>query len=212
MHGLRPGGFSVSMNSREVGGDVVTNMWNFMLHGKNAWTPTILARHVLTTHDDYPSALAQFSNARLVNPCYFVIAAGDRTDGAVISSARENALDVWKLGQNADNHVTSRNNVQSDFFRLQTNYDHWQEVPSWDNRRQPGLNNMNALGGPEHVNFDTLYNVITAPPTKNMYTVTTSIMCPTSGNITTWVGEIQKVKNDKTFYFSYKIKNIEQIN
>jgi hypothetical protein len=53
-------------------------------------------------------------------------------EGAIITRDRLNTADVWRLG--ADNPGGAGANS---WFRLQTNYDHWEKPPASDDRRTP---------------------------------------------------------------------------
>ena len=185
---MRPGGFSVSMNSRDKGGSVVENMWQFVRYGKSAWTPTILARDLLQKGYDFEKAKSVFATTRLVNGCYYVVGDGSKPhSGAIISRERPDADDIWPIGGVSDSHPNVTIDVQPDWFRLQTNYDHWEVCPSWDNRRDPGVAHVKAIGGPQSVTWNAIHQVITAYPTKSQYTDVTSIMMPANGSIWTVV-------------------------
>merc|ERR1712014_543159 len=124
---------------------------------------------------------------RLANPVYFVVAGGEHTKGAILSRDPKGLVDAWHLYETPAKD-TQKINIQPDWFRLQTNYDHWDAVPSYDDRRSPGVAHMeqecNGTAGQA-----CLWKVITAWPTKNHHTDVTSIMCPKTGyfDVSVWM-------------------------
>jgi hypothetical protein len=80
--------------------------------------------------DSYSSAVSLFSSNTLINPIYYIVAGSAANEGAVVTRYREEEkTDVWPLNTSAANG----------WFRLVTNYDHWESDPSYDDRRTPGI-------------------------------------------------------------------------
>lgn len=90
-------------------------------------------------------------------------------------------MDVWKLSKEQD-EAKSKGGA-APFFLLQTNYDHWTQPPSYDDRRDPGIKHMDALGV-GGVGFTGLLSVMKMWPTFNHHvrhtrtTVTTAPSVP----------------------------------
>merc|ERR1712137_1200407 len=114
-------------------------------------------------------------------------------EGAIVTRDRKGAADVWHLYEKPSKD-TKGINLQADWFRLQTNYDHWQPVPSYDNRRDPGVANMKQFcnGSPD---ADCVRKVMTTWPTQNHHTDITSVMCAKTGqlDITVWTPSSESV-------------------
>lgn len=88
------------------------------------------ARDVMEQADSYSSAVSLFSSDTLINPIYYIVAGSAANEGAVVTRYREaDKTDVWPLNTSAVNG----------WFRLVTNYDHWESDPSYDDRRTPGI-------------------------------------------------------------------------
>jgi len=176
LHGMRPGGFSGQINARQTGGNVLENLAELALGAK---TPTAVLRRALEDEADFDAAVKFLSFEKLANPVYYVVAGAEHSKGAILSMDRKGAADVWNLYE-APAKDTKKVNIQPDWFRLQTNYDHWDAVPSYDDRREPGVNNMkqNCNG-----TFDQecIWKVITTWPTKNHHTDVSAVMCPSTG-------------------------------
>lgn len=69
----------------------------------------------------------------------------------------------------------------SGWYRLQTNYDHWQPVPAADDRRTPGRAMIDALGRANGTRLPSLLAVLTTPPVFNDHTDYTALLDPTLG-------------------------------
>ena len=70
---------------------------------------------------------------------------------------------------------------------LQTNYDHWEPAPSYDDRRDPGNKRMEALGQ-AGVTGKAVYGVLLQWPTFNHHTDFTAIISAADpANYVTWI-------------------------
>jgi hypothetical protein len=88
------------------------------------------ARDVMEQADSYTSAVELFSSNSLINPIYYVVAGSAPSEGAVVTRYREaEKTDVWSINTSA----------VDGWFRLVTNYDHWETDPTYDDRRTPGI-------------------------------------------------------------------------
>jgi N-acylethanolamine-hydrolysing acid amidase len=177
LHGLtQQGGFSGQINARETGGNVLENLGELVL---GARTPSHVLRRALETKADFDGALAFLSSERLANPVYYVVAGAAHRSGAILSRDRHGLVDAWHLYE-APSKDTNKTNVQPDWFRLQTNYDHWEVVPAYDDRRGPGVSHMKEDCA-DSVGQDCIWKVISTWPTKNHHTDISAVMCPKTG-------------------------------
>mmetsp|Transcript_9154 Transcript_9154/g.23745 ORF Transcript_9154/g.23745 Transcript_9154/m.23745 type:complete len:131 (-) Transcript_9154:297-689(-) len=87
---------------------------------------------------DFKSGEAMLSVGHLANQAYFIMAGANHGEGAVLTRGRTNVIDAWHLYETPAKD-TKGINKQPDWFRLQTNYDHWTPAPSYDDRRTPGV-------------------------------------------------------------------------
>eukprot|EP00443_Scrippsiella_acuminata_P023271 CAMPEP_0115187528 /NCGR_PEP_ID=MMETSP0270-20121206/10540_1 /TAXON_ID=71861 /ORGANISM="Scrippsiella trochoidea, Strain CCMP3099" /LENGTH=409 /DNA_ID=CAMNT_0002600679 /DNA_START=37 /DNA_END=1266 /DNA_ORIENTATION=+ len=182
LHGIRKGGFSVQLNARYEGGKLLPNFFEDVLRGGK--TPTHVMRRVFEDSVTFDEAEGVLSTERLVNPGYLIMAGSEHGVGAIVTRGREKADDVWHLYEDSAKD-TKGINVQPEWFRLQTNYDHWKAAPSYDDRRTPGVAHAKQFLK-DGVNEKSVLNVMTAWPTKNFHTDITSVMCPHTGFIKTW--------------------------
>jgi hypothetical protein len=80
--------------------------------------------------DSYDSAVRLFSSNSLINPIYYIVAGSAANEGAVVTRYREaDQTDIWSINTSA----------VDGWFRLITNYDHWESDPTYDDRRTPGM-------------------------------------------------------------------------
>mmetsp|Transcript_11363 Transcript_11363/g.36002 ORF Transcript_11363/g.36002 Transcript_11363/m.36002 type:complete len:231 (-) Transcript_11363:369-1061(-) len=119
------------------------------------------------------------------NQAYFIMAGANHGEGAVLTRGRTNLIDAWHLYETPAKD-TKGINKQPDWFRLQTNYDHWTPAPSYDDRRTPGVTHGSQFCK-SGVDMDCVLKVMTTWPTKNFHTDITSVMCPKTGYISTTV-------------------------
>ena len=163
--------WSISMDARGKGGKILPNIAAALL--RKSMTPTQLMRKALETIGSYSEAISPGSilnKQPMVDDAYFIIAGSLKWEGGVMSRARKNAIDYWAM-----NTTDSKG-----WYRLQTNYDHWNPVPVADDRRTPGRAHMDALG-PSKITSDSIYQVMTTEPTYNFHTDYTAVMEPQSG-------------------------------
>lgn len=185
LHGVRPGAWSGQMNARDEGGDVLENILNDLLTG--AKCPTTVLRYALEHSADYKGAVSYLSSQRLVNPAFFIIAGTEHAEGAILTRNRRGLADRWSLYQDPAKD-TKRINIQPGWFRLQTNFNHWEPPPTWDDRRTPGVKHVEEFCNGT-VGQESVMKVMSAWPTKSHHTDITSVMCAKTGymDVTVWV-------------------------
>jgi len=175
LSGIRPGGFSVTINTRFYRQGVWEMFYEIIaaVEETNASLVSFLTRDVLTRRSDYPSALNELSNTELIADVYYILAGVKPGQGAVISRNRFNATDVWQL------------NAPSQWYVLETNYDHWEQPPWFDNRVVPAENALKAMGQ-SRLTMSGLFNVLSTKPVLNIQTTYTILSVPKNGTWMSW--------------------------
>lgn len=170
-------GWSATIDARNKGGALLPNLLQALL--VHSMTPSQHLRKVLETKADFESAVQALATTPQIDDNYFIVAGAGNAEGAVIARAREKAVDIWRLKPSEPNG----------WYRLQTNYDHWQPVPEADNRRDPGNAMMRAMG-PAGVSTAAMWKVITTWPVFNHNTDVSLISVPGEGlfNTSVWMG------------------------
>lgn len=172
-------GWSVSMDARNHGGRIYFNLLQAL--ETHCLTPEQALRKTLESDwgaDGFEGAVKKLSDVQIVDDVYYIMAGTGPTDGAVVTRARQHALNVWRIDESEENG----------WFRVETNYDHWKPVPKADDRRDPANDMMIALGSPEGVNTDSMLSVLKTWPVFNPHTTFTSMINPSTGlhNTSAW--------------------------
>jgi N-acylethanolamine-hydrolysing acid amidase len=184
--------WSVSMDARNHGGRIPLNLAQALR--THALTPEQALRKALESDwgaHGFEQAMDALSTVQLVDDVYYVIAGGGSSNQlAVVTRARNAAVDVWRLdpphGENPP------------WWLAETNYDHWKNVPKADDRRDPANDFMAALGSARETTLDAMFSgVMSEWPVFNPHTTFTTMISPHSGayNSTVWYGNAAEVKN-----------------
>jgi len=172
LSGMRPNGFSISIDTRNYPGGPGQLFWEIIaaITEKNASLVSFLTRHVLTRVPDFENAVKNLSKDLLIADVYYIIGGVSANQGAVITRNRHNASDIWRL-QTPDR-----------WYEVQTNYDHWNRPPWYDNRVDPANHAMNGLGRKD-LSLDNLFKkVLSVKPVLNLQTTFTMLACPADGS------------------------------
>ncbi|GMI05306.1 hypothetical protein TrVE_jg1157 [Triparma verrucosa] len=157
-------GFSFSMDARCQGGKLWSNLLEALAFG--AMTPCQHSRYVMETATNYDEAVHLFETGHLIDDGYFIVGGASPGQGAVVTRARNRDVDTWIIESSDDRG----------WYRLETNYDHDQPVPTADDRRTPGYANMEAIGKEALNEENLLEDVMKQWPTFNPHTDLTCIM------------------------------------
>jgi len=150
---MSPGGFSVSIDARGTNTPKLAEALELAKSGAHFSAPTI-TREVCARGGGFESAIEYLSSEIMIDPLYFIVAGSEPGQGAVVTrnaSAAAGETDVWRL---KDGYPK-----ENPFYLVETNYDHWGDVPSSDDRRNDAICIMEEIGA-DNVNMDTLKQVI----------------------------------------------------
>jgi len=174
--GMRPGAFTVSIDERDQG-----KWWENALEflKKEKMGMSFLIRDVLATPGaNFSLALQRYSETQLIAPVYIILGGMLPGEGAIITRNQTHAVDVWML---------FKGDLPDNFWRLETNYDHWKPVPPTDDRRTPGNLAMQTMGN-TNITKDALYAVMSTPKVYNPSTTYTTVMSAQDPDMyQTWV-------------------------
>ena len=146
-------------------------------------------RHAMETTSTYAQAVSLLNRTRVLGPAYIIVGGVEAAEGVVLTkgaahggvlAAEGTTIDVWSLGSEL-----SRSPPRP--FLVETNYDHWEDPPPYDDRRDPAVDCLQSrLGGPAGYNFSGLYNVLSSVPNLNWLTAFTTLMHARSGELETY--------------------------
>jgi hypothetical protein len=108
-----------------------------------------------TTFDE---AVKKLKSTDLIAPAYFILGGLTLDEGVVLTRNQFKLIDQWKLN--------STSTGPEKWYLLETNYDHWVDPPTRDDRRTPGMKAMNEITQ-DNINFDSLMRVLTINPVCN---------------------------------------------
>ncbi|XP_020791545.1 N-acylethanolamine-hydrolyzing acid amidase [Boleophthalmus pectinirostris] len=162
--GQSPNKFSVSGDQRGS-----EHWWNWWKNWVSAFlfrrSPVSwLMRETLENAEDFLDAVSRLSKVPIITGVYYIVGGVQAGEGMVITRDRTGPADLWPLEP-----------VTGGWYRVETNYDHWQPPPKRDYRRIVASKALNATGQ-DHINMDTLYQVLSLFPVCNGITVYTTIM------------------------------------
>jgi len=164
--GMRPNGFSVSVNFRSTDGSFWTN---FKKAVTKCWPVGFLVREILETVKDYKQAVGYLAASDLIAPCYFTIAGANKSQGTVLT----------RRPASEENRIT----LDTKPYLVQTNIDHWSNNKEEDildsiKRRSLASNKLSEL---KTVNEESLWKLLSRDPLVNDLTIFGTFMCPNKG-------------------------------
>ncbi|MBN3295537.1 NAAA amidase, partial [Amia calva] len=83
-----------------------------------------LMRNTLEEAEDFQEAVLRLSKVPLISDVYYIVAGVNPGEGVVVTRNRRGAADIWPL-----------NPLNGEWYRVETNYDHWTTPPPDDDRR-----------------------------------------------------------------------------
>eukprot|EP01084_Bolivina_argentea_P159123 277154_1 len=93
-------------------------------------------RYVLENQNSYSDAITYLKTVPMVCPAYIIVGGLNAGEGVVLSYGPNMTLfDEW--GYPNGMTLPQNNTAQSPFYILETNYDHWDQPPFYDDRRYP---------------------------------------------------------------------------
>jgi len=175
LSGMKPNAFSITIDTRFYPQGLADMFYEVIaaIIEKNASLVSLLSRDVLTRENSWKSALDNLSNGELIADVYYILAGVSAGQGAVISRNRHNATNVWLLDS------------PSRWFLVETNYDHWEQPPWFDDRVTPANNAMNAIGQ-KGLTLGGMFNVLSTKPVFNLQTTYSILACPALGTYASW--------------------------
>lgn len=171
MTAFKPNGFSVSVDERDQG-QWSRNDLEAAKVGPKGIISLIIRDLVANASMTFPSAVQVLSTMELIAPCYIIVGGIKDSEGVVITRNRTKAIDVWHL-----------NSTQ--WFLVETNYDHWVDPPKQDDRRDPAIKMMQSVGR-QNLNSDSLLKVLSVSPVLNSGTTYTTLMSAGTGIFKGW--------------------------
>jgi len=175
LSGMKKGAFSTTIDTRFYPEGITQLFYEIVvaITEKNASLVSFLLRDVFTNENDFHAALKWLTDAPLIADVYYIMAGVKPGEGVVVSRNREGG-DVWMLDI-----------PKGRWYEVQTNYDHWELPPWFDNRIDPANNAMEAMGR-NNLSLENMFKVLTVKPVMNIQTTYSILACPADGTFKTY--------------------------
>lgn len=172
LSGAKKGGFSISVNTRFSFKRAWHGLLDF-LEGKDRTGHflSLSMRDVMMNKPTYAEALQVIESIKLLGPAYIIIGGVQSGEGAIVCRNATDMCGQWLL---ADAAKAGRNSV------VQTNWDIPHD-PWYDNRRVPAEHCLRERFN-QHMDFPSLFQVLSAHPNRNRLTTYTALMRPQTGD------------------------------
>ncbi|CAN8006980.1 unnamed protein product, partial [Ixodes hexagonus] len=174
--GVKKDAFTLTVNERFKlnGGFIGLLEWILGDHSQH-WVG-FLTRNLMENETSYDVAKTTLSTTKLLAPVYFILGGTKPGEAAIITKDRNSDhADVYQFSDTRDK-----------WFLLQTNYDHWETPPSYDDRRGPGIKCMRNVTQ-QDLGFSGLFDVLSTQPVLNLLTVYTALMRASTGELETYI-------------------------
>jgi len=183
---MNPGVMSFTLNERfnVKGGFIGLLEWIVFKKYDLQWVG-FLARDVFEKQMTFQQAQQALTDAKLIAPVYFILGGNKTGEGAILTKSQGVAgSDTYTMADNGKKYGS--------WYVLETNYDHWEEPPFFDDRRTSGHKCMMQLGK-SAITFEGLFNVLSTQPNLNKLSAYTSLMNVNTGAMETY---LQKCEGD----------------
>ncbi len=134
-------------------------------------------RAVMEQNATYAEALVALNDTKMVGPSFMILGGINPGEGAIITRGGPDSYNLWTIANNLHN---------TNYYVIETNYDHWVKPPFFDNRLTPAMDCLSEVGQ-DGISFGSLFNVLSGEPNLNLLTTYTTIMCPASGRFEAYV-------------------------
>lgn len=173
---IKPKCFSLTVDERFKlnGGYIGIIKWLF--GDRSSKWMGFLTREVMENVKSYAVAKKTLSTVKLIAPVYFILGGIKPGEACVITRDRgTNKADIMEMG-----------NSSSGWYVLETNYDHWEKPPFYDDRRTPAMKCLKEMTQ-QNASFAGLFNVLSTQPNLNKLTVYTALMEAKTGSLETYL-------------------------
>eukprot|EP01090_Pellita_catalonica_P002777 TRINITY_DN1236_c0_g2_i1.p1 TRINITY_DN1236_c0_g2~~TRINITY_DN1236_c0_g2_i1.p1 ORF type:complete len:454 (+),score=73.02 TRINITY_DN1236_c0_g2_i1:25-1362(+) len=167
---MKPGVFTVTVDTRFNTKGLLFPLWEmfYALTEKGYELVTFLTRDAIAQQTTWEGALNHLSNTPLLADVYLITAGTKPGEGAIISRNETGSRNTWMLDAKSGR-----------WFEAETNYDHWDPAPWYDDRRYYANKGMEAIGQ-EGVTLEKMLTVLSTKPVLNRMTTYSILMNPTT--------------------------------
>jgi len=177
--GVREGAMTITVDSRyDNNYDKYLLDW-FKNPNDTSQFLTFATREAMETYNNYEEAVNFILGTSFVGPSFIIMGGSHPYQGCVCTMGPNRTLaNYWDIAHG----LPANDTEQNPWYVLETNYNHWDQPPWFDDRRYPAEDCMNIVG-PNNINIETLYNVLDGIPNRNRLTTYTALMFCETGHL-----------------------------
>lgn len=173
MAGVVPGAFAVAIDAR---GKHAPSMADAVKAAEaGAYGFCLLTRRSMEVATSYDEATKFYMKTPMIAPGYIIYGGVKAGEGAVVTANNSAAgNDLWEM-KDAEG-----------WFLVETNYDHWGPAPFTDDRRDPAIKRLKAIGTAD-ISMLGLWNVLSSSPNYRGATISTHLIDIAAGDYRTYL-------------------------
>lgn len=177
--GVRENAMTITVDSRyDNNFDKYLLDW-FLNTNDNSQFLTFATREAMETYDNYDDAVNFILQTSFIGPAFIIIGGSNPYEGCVCTMGPNRTLaNYWDIAHG----LPANDTTQNPWYVLETNYNHWDQPPWFDDRRYPAEDCMGIVG-PSNIQIPTLYNVLNGVPNRNRLTTYTTLMYCATGHL-----------------------------
>jgi len=175
--GVRKGAMSITVDTRyDDNYDKYLLDW-FKNSNDNSQFLSFTTREAMETINNYYDAVNFILQTSFVGPAFIIMGGPNPFEGCVCTMGPNRTLaNYWDIQHGLPANDTNQN----PWYVLETNYNHWDQPPWFDDRRYPAEDCMSEVG-PADISIPTLFNVLNGVPNRNRLTTYTALMVCETG-------------------------------
>lgn len=170
---IKPKHFTLTINERfKLNGGYI-GILEWILGDHSSHWMGFLSRDVMENSPNYTTAMKTLATSKLIAPVYFILGGIKKGEACIITRDRgTNKADILSM--------------ENGWYVLQTNYDHWNKPPFYDDRRTPAIKCLNKMTQ-KNASFAGVFNILSTQPNLNKLTAYTALMEAKTGKLETYL-------------------------
>lgn len=145
---MRPQKYAITIDQHDPSRKFIFSDYIYMLMGKQ--DDVINIREAATQYEEFSEVVAYLANTSVISKCYYIISGLTSNQGVVLTMHHSGAIDQWWFSDNS-------------WYLVETNYDHWVPPPEDDDRRDPAISKLEAIGK-GNIDTDKVWDILLQDP------------------------------------------------
>jgi len=182
LSGMKPNTITLTIDERFKPNGGFFGILEWLMGDRTQQWTGFLARQVMENATSFEETRKTLVETKVLAPVYFILGGVNKGEGMIITKDRNSAT--------ADQYWIA--NTTSRWYVLQTNYDHWDAPPFFDDRRTPGMHCMDQLAQ-KNAGIEGLFNVLSSIPVLNKLTAYAALMHAKSGTMESYLQKCEPI-------------------